>query len=313
MNMIGYSVALRKRPIYIAALSSMFSISSICFWINLPFGGVTLATVFFYFRNPERDYSHMTVRDKIREIGLLGAPLLIYSRVYGTLIGIGLLVIAFAAVQHVLGDRGTLPPRVFLRQRTVFACAWFSAFISMGLYTHIFYLPFYFQAVKSNTAEESGIRCIAYLVSTTLSSLLIGALITAFGIYVPWMCLGIALFTIGSGTLHTLTVASPPGHWIGYQVVLSKKDMPNGNAIAMFFNSLGGPLAISVAQNIFANTLAGELPRRAPGVDVQMVVRAGVTGIREVVTRELLRGVLEAYTEAWRSVKGEKLLAGGAA
>jgi len=140
--------------------------------------------------------------------------------------------------------------------------------------SHIFYLPFYFQAIKGTTAEESGIRTIAYLVSITVSSILIGGLITLVGWYAPFMWFGSAIFAIGAGMLYTLTVHSPPGQWIGYQilagigagagvqipfvavqVVTNEKDMPTANACVMFFNSLGGALSISIAQNIFVNTL----------------------------------------------------------
>jgi hypothetical protein len=108
----------------------------------------------------------------------------------------------------------------------------------------------------------------------------VGGLVTVLGYYTPFIYLGTILFTIGSGLIYTLKVRSPAGHWIGYQilagfgaggaiqlpfiatqVVLPAKDMPTGNSLAIFFNSLGGAIAISIAQNIFSNTLVKELPR----------------------------------------------------
>ena len=122
---------------------------------------------------------------------------------------------------------------------------------------HIYYLPFYFQAVKGTTAEESGIRCIPYLVSITLSSIVVGGAITALGPYNPPMWIGVIIFTVGSAMLYTLKVDSTIGVWIGYQilagvgagacvqipfiavqVVLEEKDMPIGNAVAIFFVSI---------------------------------------------------------------------------
>lgn len=118
----------------------------------------------------------------------------------------------------------------------------------MGLYIHIYYLPIYFQAIKGTTAEGSGIRLIAYLVSNTIVSIIVGGAITAIGYYVPFMWLAAAVFTIGSGLLITLKVDSSRATWIGYQVltgagsgigiqipftavqvVLSAKDMPSGS------------------------------------------------------------------------------------
>ncbi|KAI4673478.1 uncharacterized protein J4E84_011061 [Alternaria hordeiaustralica] len=266
MTIIGFSVPLRKRAIYIAALSSMFGIASV--------------------------------------------------------------------VGPILGGA--------LTDRASWRC-------------HIFYLPFYFQAIKGTSAEESGIRTIAYLVSITVSSIVIGGLITLVGWYAPFMWFGSAIFAIGAGMLYTLTVHSPPGQWIGYQilagigagagvqipfvavqVVTNETDMPTANACVMFFNSLGGALSISVAQNIFVNTLAKEVPRYAPGFDARIVANAGATNLRNVVPEDLLPGVLLGYNNAivtafilaiatssvaffvslgmeQKSVKGKKIMAGGAA
>jgi MFS family permease len=94
MTIVAFSVPLEKRAIYIATLSSMFGISSVigpilggaltdraswrwCFWINLPFGAVAVATVFFFFKNPQRRYSDMSLKEKIKEIDIYGAMFLI--------------------------------------------------------------------------------------------------------------------------------------------------------------------------------------------------------------------------------------------
>lgn len=225
----------------------------------------------------------------------------------------------------------------------------------MGLYSHIFYLPFYFQAIKSTTAEGSGIRTIPYLVSITLASIVVGGLITKIGIYAPFTWVGTAIFTIGAGMIYTLKVNSSTATWIGYQLlagigagaaiqipfisvqaVLSAKDMPTGNALTIFFNSLGGALSISIAQNIFSNTLLQKLVADVPGINPQTVIQAGATHLVDVVPPALLPAVLVAYDDAvttafivaiatggiaflcslaleWKSIKGKKIeLAGGA-
>ncbi|OAP60974.1 hypothetical protein AYL99_05978 [Fonsecaea erecta] len=392
MTIVAYSVPLRKRPIYIGLLSSMFGIASVvgpilggaftdrvswrwCFYINLPIGAIAITAVFFFFKNPERRHSNLTMRQKIGQIDLLGAFFLICaivclllalqwggvtypwsdSKVWGCILGFGLLIIVFTGIQLWKGDLATLPPRIMLRQRTIFVCAFFSAFLAMGLYTHIYFLPFYFQAVKGTTAEGSGIRTIPYLVSITISSIVVGASITTLGPYVPFTWFGSAIFAVGSGMLYSLKVHSSTGTWIGYQilagvgagacvqipfiavqVVLNKKDMPVGNAVAIFFNSLGGAISISIAQNIFSNTLVKEIPKYTKGVNPQTIIMAGATHIRQVTPPAQLAGVLYAYNIAvthsyilsiacatiaflfslgfeWKSVKGKKLEMGGAA
>ncbi len=82
---------------------------------------------------------------------------------------------------------------------------------------HIYYLPFYFQAVKGTTAEESGIRTIPYLGSVIVSSIIVGGAITALGWYKPFMIFGSAIFTVGAGMVYTLAVDSSVGKWVGFR------------------------------------------------------------------------------------------------
>lgn len=275
----------------------------------------------------------MTVKQKILEIDLVGALFLICaivclllalqwggttypwkdSKVWGCLLGFGLLIAIFIAQQFRRGDRATIPPRIF-GQRTVLGSALYSCFLSMGLYTHIFYLPFYFQAVKGTTAEGSGIDTIPYLVSIIISSIIIGATITIMGYYKIPMVIGAAIFTVGAGMIYTLDIDSSTGKWIGFQilaglgagagvqipfisiqVVLNSKDMPTGNAIAIFFNSLGGAISVSIAQNIFYNGLYANIPIYAPAVPVADVINAGSTHLREMIPAMYLDGVLKSY------------------
>ena len=171
MTIIGYAVPLRKRAIYIAALSSMFGIASVvgpllggaltdraswrwCFWINLPFGGISLAVVFFFFSNPERQYSHIPIKKRLQEVDLMGAVFLICaivslllalqwggqtypwknSKVWGNLLGFGLIISVFIGIQIWQKDRATIPLRV-MKQQTVLVSCVFTAFLSMALYT----------------------------------------------------------------------------------------------------------------------------------------------------------------------------------
>jgi hypothetical protein len=106
--------------------------------------------------------------------------------------------------------------------------------------------------------------------------------------------------------------------------------MPSGNAVAFFFNSLGGALSVSIAENILINHLRAAIPIDAPGVDPSLIINAGATHIREVVTAAQLPGVLLAYMSSlaqsfilsismggfaticacfveWKNVKGKKI------
>jgi MFS family permease len=125
-----------------------------CFWINLPFGAVSLGVVFFFFTNPKRQYSHLPVKERLKNIDITGAVFLICaivclllclqwggfsyawsnSKVWGTLLGFGLLISVFIGIQLCQQDRATIPVRVFT-QRTVLVSCLYSTLLSMALYT----------------------------------------------------------------------------------------------------------------------------------------------------------------------------------
>jgi len=107
------------------------------------------------------------------------------------------------------------------------------------------------------------------------------------------------------------------------------------DAVAIFFNYLGVAISISIAQNIFSNTLVKQIPLHTQGVDPALIIQAGATHVRQVTPPSQLPGVLLAYNEAvtralilpiatgaltfiwslfveWKSVKGKKLIPGGA-
>lgn len=86
--------------------------------------------------------------------------------------------------------------------------------------------------------------------------------------------------------------------FIAVQVVLNAKDMPNGNAIAIFFNSLGGVISISIAQNVFSNGLVKYVPQYAPEVNSAVIYKAGAIRLRDVIRPADLVGVLIAYCKA---------------
>jgi hypothetical protein len=179
--------------------------------INLPFGAIAVLIVFFFFKSPKRSFTEISLKQKLLEMDVVGAGFLISAivclllslqwgglqypwsepKVWGCMLGFFLLVIIFIGIQIRLGDRATIPVKI-LKQRTILATALTLAFMSMGLFTHIYYLPFYFQGVKGTTAEQSGIRTIPYLVSNTLFAIFTGGMVTALGYYTPFIWMGTA-------------------------------------------------------------------------------------------------------------------------
>ena len=275
-----------------------------------------------------------------------------HSTVWGCILGFALLMAAFIALQFRLGDEsvisfalkaiaegetllilgsGTIPPRILSHKNMNFACL-FAAMISFGLGVHTYFLPFYFQSAKDLSAEASGLRIIPYLISITVTSIVTGAAVAALGVYHPFLWVGSAIYTIGSGLLYTLQVDTGAGKWIGYQIlggvgigstqqlsaiaiqaVLLPRDMPIGNALIVFFQNFAGSLSISIAENLFTNALERRLSQVVPQLDPERIIDAGATNIRSVVSTTFLPLVLDAYDYAVQQAFILPIAAGGIA
>ena len=255
------------------------------------------------------------------------------SKVWGCLLGFFLIVSLFILLQVYKGDqyatqvhelagicadildRASIPLRL-ISQRTVAASSAFMLSIQIVVGVLIYYLPFYFQAVQGVSPEESGIRNLPFLMTSLFSPIISGFAVSAIGYYVPFMWIGSILATVGSGLLFSLKVDSPSGVNIGYQVlaglgagmcnqlpftavqyILPQDKMIQGSAMVSFCNSLGPVLGISVAQAVFATTLAQQLQHVA-GVNPAEIIHAGPTNLRATVPAELLAQVLDAFDSA---------------
>ncbi|RSL98962.1 hypothetical protein CDV31_012378 [Fusarium ambrosium] len=356
MIIITQIVEMRKRPLFLGIISSMFGVASVigpalggvfthserltwrfCFWINLPLGGLTGLIICLYYPstlggavNKDRP-----LKQKLLGLGLKSAVILtatlvclflalqwggsVYpwrdSRVWGCLLGFGFLLILFSYIQVRQKEDALIPLRI-LSQRSVLLGCLFSCLLQGAMMTQAYHLPFYFQAVKGDDPQESGINILPHGVTVSIATLISGTCMTLSGYYVPFMWFGAALFTTGGGLLYTLSQTSPIGRWFGFQlmagagygttvqipifaiqVVLSTADIPLGTTMVIIAQSFGGAIGLAIAQNVFQNYLSQEL-NKIRGIDVEAVVAAGGVELEKVVPNNLLALVRDAFQVA---------------
>ena len=185
-----------------------------------------------------------------------------------------------------------------------------------AMITVLYFLPFWFQAVESVSAVESGIRTLPLVLSLVLGSVFAGMMVSRFGWYNPFLYACSGLTAIGAGLLMTLKPDSGEGLWLGYQLLfglglgmglqqsvvavqasLPKKDVAVGISVVLVGLNLGGAVLSCVAQTLFNHDLGKGLSA-IPGVDPLMVSSAGPTNLRSILPVELLPVVLQAYNHA---------------
>ncbi|KIW74155.1 hypothetical protein Z517_12565 [Fonsecaea pedrosoi CBS 271.37] len=311
-----------------------------CFYINLPIGGAMMVVLFFVLQLPEgaTKRTKIPLKEQLQKLDPLGTAVFIPSivclllalqwggttyawsnaRIIVLLILSGILFSIFVYLQHVFQENATIPPRI-IKTRSVAAGVLYAFFSGSGMMTTVYFLPIWFQAIKGASAVHSGIMNLPAVLGITCSSMLAGFATRKIGYFTQWMYLSCILTSVGGGLISTFTTTTPHPQWIGYQaiwglglglgmqqpsvaaqVALARKDVATGASMMFFAQTLGGSIFVSVANNIFDNTLASDL-EKIPGVNADVVTHVGATDLRGIVPPPLLHSVLVAYNDALRT------------
>ncbi|KAF8218305.1 major facilitator superfamily domain-containing protein [Mycena galopus ATCC 62051] len=306
------------------------------FYINIPLGAVTIFMVLISFNSPAVNPKLQSV--PLGDFIQLFGPLVILipgivslllalrwggskypwnsGRIVAFFIIFGVLVSIFIALQIWQQDQATVPPRIVM-QRSIFGGAAFLLCLSASHNILVYFLPIYFQAIKGVAATKSAIYGLPLILATIPAAIISGVGVAKMGYYTPFVVMASVLVAVASGLLSTFAMNTRPGHWIGFQViyglgygigiqqpiiaaqtVLTPEDIPVGTALMSFFQTLGGAVFVSVAQNVFTNGLRAGLISRVPGVDPNIVLSAGATTLRFAVDAKFLPAVLSVYNEA---------------
>jgi len=246
------TVPLHKRPMLQGLFGACFGIASVtgpllggaftgskatwrlCFYINLPLGGLTILVVTLLLRLDEEKPSLNSWRD----LDPVGTALFLPSitclllalewgaestwsepRIVALLVVFAVLFVAFAAWQYYTRNTtATVPTRIIL-QRSV-ACGAASQFcVGAAMLSVILYAPLWFQAIQGVSAIQSGIRLIPLVLSVVVGSISSGAMVQRFGYYVPFMIAGACFMAVGSGLITTWDMGTKNERWIGFQVL----------------------------------------------------------------------------------------------
>lgn len=182
----------------------------------------------------------------------------------------------------------------------------------------VYYLPLWFQAVKGDSAVDSGIHLLPQVLALVVASILTGVLTSRVGYYTPFLIFGICITAAGAGLLTTLGVDATVGQWIGYQIlygwgfgacaqapnmaaqtVLPRDEVAIGASLMLFAQTLFGAIFVSIGQNV----LDGELVRRLAditSVTPQQIQNAGATGLLNLIPLQHHAAALEAYNDSLR-------------
>ncbi|EEH02665.1 major facilitator superfamily transporter [Histoplasma capsulatum G186AR] len=271
-----------------------------CFGINVPIGSVIVVIMAVLLKIPRGSNSttKSTWKKRLMELDILGTILLTAMIVCVLLgfhmvqkqrpnkAGVGAVFVAaiVAAIALFIQQRLTLtetllPIRIFGR-RLVWATCGLMFSLSVGIATHISFLPLYLQLVRGKSPASSGTHTVPYVLSIFTGSIIMMLSLIVMKYLNILFLSGVVCYAIGAGLFTTFDVNSTLGEIVGFQVlaglgfglcvlclvecpqaILADRDVPYAQGVINMFQILGGATSTQVATLIFIQTLSHRLER----------------------------------------------------
>ena len=264
-----------------------------CFYVNVPFGIVTLAVVTAVLKLPRP-----AAKPRFDVLGtlLLAAAstcLVLLTSWGGTEYAWGSRVVlglgagaAAATLLFLLAEHFAAEPLIPLRlfRDSVFnVTGLVGLVIGVALFGAASYLPTYLQMVDGASATESGLLMLPMMAGIVGASVISGQLISHTGRYKIWPVLGSALSVVGMWLLSRLEVDTPRLHYSIWMAVLGAgigmvmpvlvlavqnsvrpADLGTATSANNYFRQIGGSVGAAIFGTLFAHRLADALAERLP-------------------------------------------------
>lgn len=297
-----------------------------CFYINVPFGLVTLAVVTVVLKLPKP-----TAKPRLDILGalLLAAAstcLVLLTSWGGTeyawdsrvVLGLGAGAVAstvlFLVAEHFAAEP-LIPLRLF-RDSVFNLTGLVGLVVGVALFGAASYLPTFLQMVDGASATESGLLMLPMMGGIVGASIVSGQLISHTGRYKIWPVLGGTLSVLGMWLLSRLEVDTPRLHYSLWMAVLGAgigmvmpvlilavqnsvrpADLGTATSANNYFRQIGGSVGAAIFGTLFADRLTDALAERLP-------TRAGVElpdaeSITPQVVHALPPELRDAYIRAY--------------
>ncbi|KAK3634236.1 hypothetical protein LTR56_015443 [Elasticomyces elasticus] len=304
-------VPLRFRGQYFSLMGAMWAIGSVSgplvggafsvgpklwrwiFWINLPFLAIGTPLVIIFLN---LHFKQTTIMQQLRRIDWVGAVLFI-----GSTTGF-LIPLTWGGVMYSWSSWRTLVPLIIsaaglvafvvweekyaadplirisiVKNRTV-ALTYAGDFLQgLLLWCNLYFMPLYFQAVKGQSSIMSAVDLFPGTFTVAPAAIVVGILISKFGIWSGW-----TLVLIGMATRVVLHVHASTATWVivnlisgiglgmlipsltfAVQAAVPNKDQAYGVSLFTFFRAFGQCVGVAIGGAIFQNSMKREISRHA--------------------------------------------------
>jgi Major Facilitator Superfamily len=295
------------------------------FYINLIIAGVT-APIYFLYVPSFQPRPNTKWTDKLLHLDWTGIVLNAASyvlfiviltfggtewawnsgRIIAMWVVLGVIIIAFVLQQRysfLTSPERRIFPVQFLKRRTFILSYFGTAAAATGLFTAVYYIPLFFQFVRSDTAIEAAVRLLPCVLVTVTVVMINGILMPILGYYMPWYVFSGVFLTIGGALMYTVTPETSTSALYGYSVLIAlgagstlqaaysitgSKVEPHDIAAAVGFINVGQlgsiTLALGISSAVFQNVAFNKLQVALAGYNYSPAdLRAAIAGTKSVI------------------------------
>ncbi|GFF55161.1 putative HC-toxin efflux carrier TOXA [Aspergillus udagawae] len=356
MTLLAATTTIHERPMYVGGGGFIWGVGTVlgpivggaftdssagwrwAFYINLCVGAVCAPVYLFLLPNKD-PRPGVSLRERANTMDHLGGILTIGAMVTGVMavsfggvmypwnsgriIGLfccsGVLFILLG-LQQVFTILTSATHRVlpveFFKSRTVLILFAATAAGGTAIFVPVYMAPLYFQFTRGDSTLESGVRLLPFIILMIVAVMANGALLSSFGLYMPWYLVGGILVVIGGALMYTVGLTTSVAHVYGYTVLIgvgvgffaqasfsvaqatvAPELVPSAVGFISLAQITGITLALAIANAVFFNESVRSLRTILPGVDPEHI-KETISGTRSELFQSLTPRVREQVLEA---------------
>lgn len=365
MTLLAATTTIQERPMYIGGTGLTWGLGTVlgpiigggfsdssagwrwAFYINLVIGGLC-APVYLWLIPNKDPRPGVSLLDRFREMDWVGGILTMgaftsgvmavsfggiqYDWNSGTIIGLfvcsGVLfiILGFQQVFTVFTNLSRrIFPVEFFRSRTMLILFCMTAAGGTAIFIPIYIIPVFFQFTRGDTALDAGVRLLPFIMLMIFSVITNGAVLSKYGLYMPWYTVGGALVLTGGALLNTIDTTTSVAKVYGYliivgfgvglfaqasfsvaQAIVEPAKAPLAIGFITCAQVSGVTIALAIANSIFLNgskeKIGAILPNTTPDQIQSAIAGAGskfVESLPVELQARVLRAIVDSQSETY--------------
>ena len=200
-----------------------------------------------------------------------------------------------------------------------------TACASVAIFIPVYFIPLYFQFVRSDNALEAGVRLLPFVVFAVVMAVTNGAVMSKKPYYMPWYVMSGAFCLIGSALLYTVDENTSTAKIYGYSIIIGvgcgsfiqlsftvvqakveKHKIPTAIGFLTFAQLIGPAVALCIANAVFLNESTDGILALDPSLSAQTIQSAisgassrQIPGISPEVQQMALHVIVSAMSKAY--------------